>query len=87
MSGISLIKEIYKILTKDDKEGPVVERRPDRVITDGKETIVIDYKFGKPLNEHKKQVNQYMQLLKQMGHKNVKGYLWYVPTKQIVNVR
>lgn len=75
------------ILTKDDKEGPVVERRPDRVITDGKETIVIDYKFGKPLNEHKKQVNQYMQLLKQMGHKNVKGYLWYVPTKQIVNVR
>ena len=35
-------------------DGKVVERRPDRVITDGSETIVIDYKTGKQDERHEK---------------------------------
>ena len=53
-------------------------KRPDRVITNGKETIVIDFKFGKPKPEYKAQVSNYKTLLEQIGLPNVKGYLWYV---------
>lgn len=63
-----------------------MERRPDRVVTDGHETIVIDFKFGKPRNEHKKQVRQYMELLTDMGYKSVKGRIWYVFQNEIVEI-
>ena len=67
-------------------DGKVKEHRPDRVMKDGKETIVVDFKFGSPRQEHKDQVAQYMNLLVHMGHKNVKGYLWYVYPNKIVEV-
>jgi hypothetical protein len=44
----------------------------------------VDFKFGKPIEEHLKQVREYMDLLMQMGHKQVKGYLWYVYTNRII---
>lgn len=53
-------------------------RRADRVITNGEETIVIDYKFGNPDQDHKDQVLEYKKLLTEMGFPNVKGFLWYV---------
>lgn len=58
--------------------GKIKEDRPDRVITDGHETIVIDYKFGKRNVEYKNQVKRYISLLKEMGYENITGYLWYV---------
>ena len=73
------------ILSIDD-EGHVVERRPDRVMTDGKEWIVVDFKFGHPLDEYRDQVQEYMQLLASMGHTNVQGYLWYVYSNKIEKV-
>lgn len=69
-----------------DKEGTIKERRPDRVIMSDNETIVIDYKTGKQNAEHEKQVREYMELLKQMGHKNVKGYIWYIRRDDIVSL-
>lgn len=66
--------------------GSVLERRPDRVITDGQETHVIDFKFGKPKPEYLQQVRGYMQLLQQMGLANVKGWLWYVYSNKIEEV-
>ena len=74
------------ILHVDPVSGQVVERRPDRVMTDGKEMIVVDFKFGRPYEEHHWQVSQYKQLLEGMGHQNVQGYLWYVYSNQIVTV-
>lgn len=62
------------------------EYRPDRVITDGKETIVIDFKFGKPHKEHNDQVKQYKHLLEEMGLPNVKGFLWYVSLNKEIEV-
>jgi len=68
-------------------DGDAVEQRPDRVITDGNETIVIDYKSGKENKKYKGQVLKYMELLTMMGYKNVKGYLWYFMNDEIVEVR
>lgn len=62
------------------------EYRPDRVMTDGHETVVVDYKFGKVKDEHKTQVKRYMNLLEEMGMPDVKGYLWYVSFNKIEKV-
>ncbi len=68
-------------------EGEVRKLRPDRVMTDGRQMIVVDFKFGRRNQEYHDQVKQYMDLLCQMGHTNVKGYLWYVYNNQIEEVR
>ena len=69
-----------------NEQGVVEERRPDRVMTDGQETHVVDFKFGRPKPEYQEQVREYMQLLQQMGHPNVKGWLWYVYSNKIEEV-
>ena len=69
---------------KDTNE--MEEHRPDRVMTDGKEFVVVDFKFGKEREEYKKQVQQYMEILIRMGHKKVSGYLWYVVKNNVVEV-
>ena len=70
-----------------EEDGAVKERRPDRVITDGEQTIVIDYKTGyKQSDDYKQQVSKYMELLEQMGYQNVSGYLWYIRRNEIVRV-
>ncbi len=75
------------ILAKDPQTGKVMERRPDRVMTDGKEMIVVDFKFGSPKEEHKAQVREYMDLLTAMGgYSSVSGFLWYVYSNKIESV-
>jgi ATP-dependent exoDNAse (exonuclease V) beta subunit len=63
------------------------ERRPDRVMTNGNKTVVIDFKFGHPREEYHEQVREYMDLLRQMGLQNVTGYLWFVYSNQIIEVK
>lgn len=59
------------------ENGAFNTRRPDRVMTNNSEVVVVDFKFGKPEKSYNKQVQGYMQLLIKMGYKNIKGYLWY----------
>lgn len=54
------------------------DHRPDRVIETGGKVTVIDYKFGEPRSEHRRQVRKYMDLYRNMGFREVEGYLWYV---------
>lgn len=81
------------------EHGKVVEHRPDRVMKDSEKTIVVDFKFGKPKDEHHVQVRQYMQLLEGMEANQsanpdngndcspqIEGYLWYVYPNKIVKV-
>ena len=68
------------------EDGDVREHRPDRVMTDGNEWIVVDFKFGHPDPEYHTQVRRYMDLLASMGHQNIKGYLWYVYSNKIEEV-
>ena len=72
------------ILSVDN--GEVHEHRPDRVMTDGNEWIVVDFKFGHPDPEYHTQVRRYMDLLSSMGHQNIKGYLWYVYSNKIEEI-
>ena len=54
-------------------------RRPDRVMVRATEAVVVDYKFGsvrKP--SYCRQIGAYMELLRGMGYRTVRGYLWYV---------
>ena len=69
-----------------DEDGKTVTRRPDRVMSDGDHTIVVDFKFGRPTNKHKEQIEAYKDLLRQMGHTHVEGYLWYVSDNNVVPV-
>ena len=73
------------ILSIDD-DGQVRERRPDRVMTDGQQWIVVDFKFGAPKPEYVAQVQEYMQLLASMGHQNIHGYLWFVYSNKIEEI-
>ena len=68
------------------QEGRIIERRPDRVMTDGEEWIVIDFKFGRPHDEYHRQVQEYMQMLRSMGNTNIHGFLWYVYSNEITEV-
>ena len=68
------------------EDGEVHEHRPDRVMTDDDEWIVVDFKFGHPDPEYHTQVRRYMDLLSSMGHQNIKGYLWYVYSNKIEEV-
>ena len=52
--------------------------RPDRVMRHGDHTIVVDFKFARPTDEHRNQVARYMELLRNMGHSHIQGYVWYV---------
>lgn len=74
------------ILSRDPETHSVVEQRPDRVMTDGHEITVVDFKFGKEKATHHDQVRRYMSLLSDMGYQRVKGYLWYVYSNIIKEV-
>lgn len=65
------------------EKGIAVSKRPDRVIYNGTETIVIDYKTGQEIEEHKSQVRQYVTLLREMGMPNVQGFLWYLKDNKV----
>ena len=69
-----------------DGDGNVSQCRPDRVMTDGHEWIVVDFKFGHPRAKYHDQVHEYMELLQSMGHEHVRGYLWYVYSNKIEEV-
>jgi ATP-dependent exoDNAse (exonuclease V) beta subunit len=61
--------------------------RPDRVVVEKDRLRVIDFKFGDiQKNYYKQQVAHYMEKLREMGHKEVEGYIWYVMLDDIVKV-
>lgn len=71
-----------------NRNGNVTTMRPDRVVwTKDGEISVIDFKFGKPhRKEHSNQVCSYMRFLKANGEENVRGYIWYINLKKIIEV-
>lgn len=73
------------ILTTN-RDGQIIEHRPDRVMKDGTQTIVVDFKFGHPRKEYQAQVAEYARLLKDMGEENVRAYLWYVTDERVEEV-
>ena len=79
-----LFREVA-ILSRDTGDRLLV-RRPDRVMVRDNKTIVVDFKFGKPREEHDAQVREYLGLLSDMGRPSPRGFLWYVFTNTVVEV-
>jgi ATP-dependent exoDNAse (exonuclease V) beta subunit len=60
-------------------------KRPDRVIFRDGRTIIIDFKFGVESEHYISQVNQYRQLMVEMGYSSIEAYIWYVDKNLIVS--
>ena len=52
--------------------------RPDRLIFERKKVVVIDYKTGRIISDHEKQIEKYKEALQKMGHEEVVCVLAYV---------
>ena len=61
--------------------------RPDRVMVRGDEAVVLDFKIGQPLDSHHKQVARYMEVVQSIGYRNVRGYLLYVSSASLIEVK
>ena len=68
--------------------GSASTRRPDRVMIDRDgRAVVVDYKFGELDTErHRRQIREYLRLLRDMGHTKTEGFLWYVRLGKIEKV-
>ena len=62
--------------------------RPDRIVwTAGGNIDIVDYKFTNASHDsHMLQVRRYMRLLESMGYSNVRGFLWYPISGDIIRV-
>ena len=72
-----------------DEANELVVKRPDRIMYNDKNIIVVDYKFGKKQDKYKKQVHHYMNLLgnvRGFEDKEISGYLFYINIEQGVGV-
>jgi ATP-dependent exoDNAse (exonuclease V) beta subunit len=67
--------------------GDGLSYRPDRIMMheNGQGVVVVDYKSGerKEAARHRRQIKKYMSLIREMGYRNVEGYLWYVTPNEI----
>ena len=66
--------------------GVAITKRPDRVMVNDKEAIVIDYKFGGKNEGYDEQVTNYRERLHKLLKKPVRAYLWYVTSNTINEV-
>jgi ATP-dependent exoDNAse (exonuclease V) beta subunit len=60
-------------------------KRPDRVILKNGKAMIIDFKFGDESARYIDQVNQYRQLMSEMGYSNIEAFIWYVDKNIIVS--
>ena len=61
--------------------------RPDRVVFDGDLVTILDYKSGKPREEHKDQLIRYAGYLEEMGYLQIRRALVYLePVVAVVEV-
>jgi ATP-dependent exoDNAse (exonuclease V) beta subunit len=60
--------------------------RPDRVVINGKNAVIIDYKTGKEKTEHQRQVMEYGDLLSSMGYTVTQRILVYLESDKLVTL-
>lgn len=58
--------------------------RPDKLVLNGKQVSIIDYKFtAEESQNHVAQITNYKNLIEAMGYENVKPYLFYATLKKL----
>ncbi len=78
----------WEILTETEfiLQGGII-KRPDRVLVKNDRAIVIDFKFGREIEDsHRRQINSYRNLLINMGYRNVEAWLWYIALEKIIQI-
>ena len=81
---VNLFKGNIQILNEQDiiiNETSIL--RPDKIILKKNETIIIDFKTGKPKHTDDKQVKEYQLILEKMKYPNVKVYLFYTAINEL----
>lgn len=74
-------------------DGEGGKHRPDRVVRLAASTVIIDYKFtaednaGRPPARYLRQVRRYMELYRSLGFPDVQGFLWFVSSGRVFEVR
>jgi hypothetical protein len=76
---------LYNEVSVIDTDGSVY--RPDRVLVNDSRVTVVDYKFGEHRRSYEKQVLRYMDMWRRMGYAEVSGFLWYVDSGNVVELR
>lgn len=95
LQNLLSIGEVASWFSRDWKvqtEVPIIlpggdESRLDRLIYKDKRAVVIDFKTGELRKGDNQQVVAYQDTLRQMNFTDVKGYLLYLRTSQLVEVR
>ncbi|HBO75485.1 MAG TPA: hypothetical protein DD653_12490 [Marinilabiliales bacterium] len=77
-----IVNEISILLPNGDV------KRPDRVMMNETECLVVDYKFTTTHQpNHIKQVEEYIRLISAIQQKKTTGYVWYLPNNLIIPVQ
>jgi len=63
------------------------ESRFDRLLIRDNQAVVIDFKTGTPTKADQQQVMAYMEVLRKMNYSTVEGYVLYVRTGEVVEVK
>jgi ATP-dependent exoDNAse (exonuclease V) beta subunit len=63
------------------------QKRPDRIILKKDISIIVDFKTGVESTKHESQVQVYKDLVAGLTQKPVKGYLCYLESGKVVEVR
>lgn len=63
------------------------EPRIDRLLTQGKRAVVVDFKTGAHKASDEQQVLQYVDILRKMNYTEVNGYLLYIGKNEVVEVK
>ncbi len=76
---------------KVDTEVPILLpggdfKRIDRVNRSEEETLIIDFKTGKPREADELQVKEYLNLFEQMDYKGVRGFLFYLNEMRVSKI-
>ncbi|WP_299699704.1 exodeoxyribonuclease V subunit beta [uncultured Pontibacter sp.] len=57
--------------------------KPDRVVFDSGQVVLIEFKLPPPLPEHRNKLDHYAVRFKQLGHEKVKCLLYYFDTEEL----
>lgn len=79
-------KSHWRVLNEHAILTPLGAKVPDRVVLENNRAVVIDYKTGAALPEHKQQVNEYAMLLSEAGFDVQKKIVFYTSTMEALEV-
>lgn len=84
---VALFKNVTEILSEQSIIiDELTTKRPDKMILKPTETVVIDYKTGIPKPKDISQIDEYITLLNTMNYPNVKGYIYYTNTNELIAI-